>query len=264
MPKMKTNHPKLQSRRKPVLKLKLTPTQLAYERLGVDMSTLDSTPKITHILSAMPGGIKQALVFLRGSADEDARKILEHHDKLSARDRKLVEFEAYILAANLTPRRALEIITGACFEQSGMSSALIAAASHPLVTGATVASACHPDGHADRKLLHQHAGFIPVPKNNVTNIFGGAQLTSNSTTTVNALGPGAKQANVSPGDLAGVESKMSRITSRFNQERLRIASEEPPPITQDIGMEDIKPPADPNEPDAHNPMDLNQTSEGWE
>jgi hypothetical protein len=175
-----------------------------YERLGVTEQDVSQLPVITHILNELPGKAKKAVEFLRGSSEPEARKWLAVYDSLPVSSRGLIPFEAYCLAANLTTKRVLELITGACFEQSGAVSALIAKSEHPAVVKATVRAAKKPDGDADRKMLHLHEGFVPVPKTSVLNIHG--DVTQDN-----------RVQSISIGELTSIEGKMSRIANRFNE-----------------------------------------------
>lgn len=190
----------------------------AYERLGVDPTEVHKLPQITHILAKLSvggrgsaSGIEKAIEFLRGADNDDARNWLAVYDVLPESARKLLPFEAFCLAANITTKRMLEVVTGACFEQSASTSALLAAASHPDVVGATVRNAKHYDGVADRKMLHQHAGFLPQPKNQTT-ILGAGAVQNNTQITDNSKNLTIAASEVLP----GVESKMARIANRFN------------------------------------------------
>lgn len=194
----------------------------AYERLGVKPEDVIALPQITPILTQLPGkakdkGVNKAIQFLRGSAEPHARKWLGVYDSIPSTVAALLPFEAFCLAADLTPKRVLEVITGACFEQSSNTSALLAAANHPDIVVATVKAAKNSQyGGGDRKMLHQHSGFIPVPKNQTTIISGGGvqNNTQNNGTNVN-IGVGA---------VPQIEDVMARITNRFNVERLGLAA----------------------------------------
>lgn len=198
MPRKRTPIPLITGNPKPNPKLD------TYERLGVTPDSVAILPQITPILKQLPGGTDQAVEYLRGSAEPDARKWLGVYDEVPPSMRTKVPFEAYCLAANLTTKRVLELVTGACFEQSTNAAILIAKANHPKVVKATVKSALGKRGEGDRKMLHLHEGFVPIPKTNIVSVRGDVN-TDNRVQTVNV------------GELGGIESKMARITNRFNE-----------------------------------------------
>jgi len=177
-----------------------------YERLGVSPEAVAVLPRIAHILKDLPHGIDQAIEFLRGSADPDARKWLAIYDEVPPSYRNLVPVEAYCLAANLTTKRVLELVTGACFEQSDASASLLAKASKPAIIRATVDSALIPGLHGtqDRKMMHLHEGFVPVPKTSVVNVHGDVRTDN-------------RIQSISIGELSGIESQMAKIANRFNE-----------------------------------------------
>lgn len=174
-------------------------------RLGITEEELHSAPRITHILREIPdGGIKKAVGYLRGSDDPDARKWLHVYDDIPVSYRDLVPFEAYCVAANISPRRMLEVVTGACYEQSTAASILIAKAAHPELVKKSVEFAKDLGGLSDRKMLHQREGFAPIPKTQVINV-GGDVIQDNRIQSVNV------------GALGGVADKVNKIADRFNE-----------------------------------------------
>ena len=190
-----------------------------YSTLGVTEAEVASTPQITHILKELPptaprakdGGITRALIFLRGSSEPDAKKFLAVYDQIPITQRHLLPIEAYCAASALTTKRLLELVTGACFEQSSATTALLAKASHPNVVAATVRNALMwgKDGVRDREMLHKHAGFIPVPKTNVLNVGGDFNQDNRK--------------QIAIGEILGIEETQTRIANRFN-ERLGLAA----------------------------------------
>lgn len=215
------------SRKRPAIaarpsKLKVDRVAEAYERLGVTQLDVDGLPQITPILNRLPGkgkskGVNKAIEFLRGSAEPHARKWLAVYDSLPPSVSNLLPFEAFCLAADLAPKRVLEVITGACFEQSSSTSALLASSSHPDIVESTIRAAKNSQyGGADRKMLHQHSGFIPVPKNQTTIISsGGVQ---------NNTQDNSKNLTVGISAVPQIEDMMAKITNRFNTERLGLAA----------------------------------------
>lgn len=207
----------------------------AYERLGVAEPDVLRLPQISHILSQLlngrKGGVLKAIEFLRGADNADARKWLAVYDSIPESARKLLPFEAFCLASGLTTKRMLEVVTGACFEQSANASSLVAAAAHPAVVTATVKGALRREGEQDRKMIHQHMKFLPVPKNSTTIINpGGVQ---------NNLQDNSQNLSIGVQEVQGLESKMGRIANRFNERLGLPASAEP--IPDDEGAEAAEP-----------------------
>lgn len=187
-------------------------TKEAYERLGVTSEQVHVIPKITQILESIPKsgdlkGVDLALHYLRASDEQDARKWLNVYDELPKSARELLPLEAFCIASGVTPRRLLEVITGACMEYSSAVSQLIARTAHPDVVKATVHFAMDAQGVRDRQMLHQAHGFVPVPKNNVTHVHGNQTVNS---------GDGAGSVTL---NTLSVESdkKMLKINDRFNE-----------------------------------------------
>lgn len=200
----------------------------AYRALGVLASDVAKEPQITHILAQLPsGGVKRAIEFLRGSDQPEARKFISLYDDLPSSARTLLPFESICLACKIPTRRMMEVITGACFEQTANMSALLAAASHPQVVQKTVSAAKNiAYGAKDREMLHKHSGFIPVPKN-TTNIISRGAIQQN-------LQDNSQNLTITPGEVPQIESKMSRIADRFN-ERLGLGAGPTPPLQIESG-----------------------------
>lgn len=201
-----------------------------YKALSIDSSAVASTPKISHILNSIPGGIHKAIEYIYGSEEPEARAFVTLYDEIMATPHlfacilaNAIPFEAFCVKLNIPSRKMLELVTGACFEQSSSASALLAAASHPIVTRATVEAAMYPDGHQDRKLMHQHARFIPTPKNTV--VAPGATYSEVNDNSIN------KRTNqvIAVSELAKIETTMSRIADRFN-ERMGISEGSATPV----------------------------------
>ncbi len=205
--------------------------------VGVDLEDVMEMPKITPILQRLHGGgLQRAVEFLFGSSTEEARNFsrlyafaITDPDLANYIARDLVPFEVWCVKLQLTSTRMLEVITGACFEQSSQASSLIAAASHPAVVQATVDSALLPWGGSDRKVLHSHVGFTPVPKGTV--IFSGNSQQTN-------IGPGSKITKISVNELPAIDAAMARISDRFN-EKLGLGSGQLPPSDRDRFADEV-------------------------
>jgi len=183
----------------------------AYERIGVTEEEVNAAPKITHILRELPGKTDKAIEFLRGSEDPDARKWLSVYDSVPSSVRKMLPFESFCVAAGITTKRMLEVITGACFEQSDAVAALLSKSAKPQILQKSIKLAQKPKQWEDRKMIMQHEGYAPVPKTQIINV--GHDINTDN-----------RVQSVSIGELSGIEGKMSRIADRFN-ERLGVGNE---------------------------------------
>lgn len=215
----------------------------AYEKLGITEPEVNTAPRITHILKELPHKVDQAIEFLRGSHDPDATKLLLVYDSLPISVRKLLPIEAFCVASGLTTKRVLEVITGACFEQSDATAALLSKASKPLIVRKAIKEASTKKGWEDRKMILQHEGYAPVPKTQIVNVERGDINMDN------------RQQSVSIGSLTQISDTMGRITDRFN-ERHQIKGDTHEAIEANIpdligsGDSDIIDTDDPVQPDS--------------
>jgi hypothetical protein len=180
-------------------------------RLGVTPEQIAAQPSITPILKRAKLQ-RDAIDYLRMSEESDARNFLVIHDKLSETARKLVSLEAIAIAAGLTTQRLFGLISEAVFVQSRFESALLAAANHPQVVEASIKQAVTPRGVADRKMLHQQAGFLPMPKTQIVSLPGARIDARQQVANISVLPP--------------MESSVRRMSDRFGT-RLLESSLEP-------------------------------------
>lgn len=165
------------------------------DRLGVTPEKIRSVPQISHIIKQMSTGkgktrrrgIDVVIDYLRGSEDEDAKKFLDVFDSVPIKARKAAPIEAFCIAAHITTKRIWEVIQGSIFEQSSKLASTMADLAHPEIVEATIKGAKNVRyGGGDRKMMHLHQNFLPVPK---TTIIGKALIQDNrdqsQNTTVN-------------------------------------------------------------------------------
>jgi len=127
--------------------------------------------KISHVLRSAQM-LESVWDYLEGSSNPKARAILEVRDRFTLRQREDIPFEVYCIAAKIRPQDILPVLVVEVYDQASKVSALLAASQHPAVTEATMAAALSPLGTAEKKMLHQHAGFLPVSKNTIVNVRG--------------------------------------------------------------------------------------------
>jgi len=222
--------PRISTRKRPKIpaipgKTRTTKLAEAYERIGVTEEEVNAAPKITHILRELPGKTDKAIEFLRGSSEPDARKWLSVYDSVTVSARKIVPFEAFCVAAGITTKRMLEVITGACFEQSDAVAALLSKSAKPQILQKSIKLAQKPKQWEDRKMIMQHEGYAPIPKTQIINV-------GHDINTDNRI-----QSVIAVGELASIEPTMAKIADRFNQ-RLGVGNEikRIPEVTEDKGL----------------------------
>ena len=216
----------------------------AYERLGVSKDEVAKQPVITSTLTVLDPitkgkqssirGVDKAIEFLRGSHEADARKFLDVYDSIPNSTRIVLPIEAFAVASGLSTKRVLELVTGACFEQSANVAELISRSARPKLVGVAVKQALKSKNFDERKLVLQHEGYAPIPKTQVVNVSGDVN-TDNRIQSVNVNEIGAP-----------IEKSMSRINDRFN-ERLGIG----PVVEVEAEPELIPENVDSNEEDTH-------------
>ncbi len=175
----------------------------AYTLLQVTPEQVEDIPKISHLLRGLGDGksiTHRVFEYLSGSEDEDARRLVRSRRLLTTEQAEAVPIEAFCVAAGITSRRLFGLIAQEVVEQEALATALLTRAAHPKVVQATIDSALTMFGDKDRKMLHQEAGFIPVPKNQIT-------INKNNVTNV---------ANVAM--LPPIEDVAKKISSRFISE----------------------------------------------
>lgn len=172
--------------------------------LGITQADLDTSPKIEHLLGRI-----DVFQYLEGSEEPEARQILELRKRLTDKQRSVVPFEAYCVAAVIPVKKMFGIISAECMDQEDKAKQLLFRATHKQVLQATIDSALDPIGVADRKMLHQAANFVPVPKNSVTFVRGNQMIDASTKTTNIAV-------------LPPVEDTVRRLGDRFNEKVLDV------------------------------------------
>ena len=195
-------------------------------RLEVTPEDLDNCPKIEHLFKGI-GGRQQVFEYLSGSEEPDARKILDLRKRLSGKQIAAVPFEAYCLAAGISPKKMFGIVAAEVLDQEAKAKQIMVAAKHTQVVEATIESALDPEfGSADRRMMHQATGFVPVPKNSITHIHGNQTIDQRSQATMIAV-------------LPPVEDTVRRLADRFNDRVLDIkALPAPAPIEEEDEEDD--------------------------
>lgn len=151
---------------------------------------LDSAPSITALVKRGAGSIADAVDVLRGDDSPEARAFLAKWDMVPASYRKNIRLEAYILAAGMTTRRFIEVLTGALLEHSTSVAKMVVAAAQPRVLESVVKAATDEQpifgkdaqtgeriviGRTNgdvkaQELFLKGTGFLPTPKGSSTTI----------------------------------------------------------------------------------------------
>lgn len=139
-------------------------TDQARLRLGVTPEQLRGVPRITHILSKAAGGIFTVIAALRLSTTDEAVQFLDKYDSVSESDMERLSIEEICVAANVAPKRLLELAVSSLMEDSQSSGAIIAATYHPQVIEATAREALESWGVDEKRMFLSGSGFLPSTK----------------------------------------------------------------------------------------------------
>lgn len=187
--------------------------------LGVKADDLEDCAKIEHLIT--PIGHARIFEYMSGSEDPDAKALLKIRKQLTRDQQAAVPFEVYCLAAGLSTKKVFGLIAAEAMDQEEKAKQLLFRVRHTDVLQATIENALDGEmGAADRRMLHQAANFVPVPKNSVTFI--------RNQTNDNRLQGATITASLPP-----VEDTIRRLGDRFNDNVLEIralptpADEEP-------------------------------------
>lgn len=166
--------------------------------LDVSEEQLMTTPKIEHLFKAI-GGKENVMEYLAGSEEPEARAVVTLAAKLNRDQANAIPFEAYCIAADITPKKLFGVIATEVADQSEQAMRLLSKARRAEVVQAAIDSALLPLGAGDRKLILQAEGYAVVPKNTVIN-----GNVDNRTQTQNVA------------ILPSVEDGVRRLSDRFN------------------------------------------------
>lgn len=106
---------------------------------------------ITPLLKQATGGVKACVEALRSDDSPDAATFIEKWDSLTPSDQKLLSIEEICIAANLTPRRLVEVVTGALMSQGDFAAKIIVASSKPDIIKRMAKEAKTALGEKDRE-----------------------------------------------------------------------------------------------------------------
>lgn len=181
----------------------------AYELLGVDPNAVAACPKVASYFKSIPGGKTAALRYLRLSDHSDARRFITVYDNmlLPAFVRKVLPFEAFIIASGLTVTRFCSVVAQEGGRIESEIGSLVAASHHVDIVEASIRAAMDPElGLNDRVMQLKHMGFLPTP--------AGSRVNVNVHNSANAQAAALPTAPTPP-----TESVIRRMVNRFNEDR---------------------------------------------
>jgi hypothetical protein len=145
---------------KPVLgvrKRELSPLQRARVSLGLPVDARPKTNLACLLRKSRLG--KTAIDYLGFSNDEQAQRIVDLYHRLNATERKAVNLDHLIMAAEADPAHIWGCINAELYREA----VVLACMNASKVVQAVIDRALKPDGYQDQKLVLQMAGLLPVP-----------------------------------------------------------------------------------------------------
>jgi hypothetical protein len=144
-------------------------------RTGISKSRQPGTKfkgTLAYAASRIQGGRTVFMEYARIASQSDERlmPLVEKWDSLSKSDKRYVNLDDLCEAVGIRLGMVVGAVADAAFEYNADVSKLMAAVAHPAVVQATIDSALTPQGVQDRRMLHQHLGFVPTPTGPVFNV----------------------------------------------------------------------------------------------
>jgi hypothetical protein len=115
-------------------------------------------------MQSIPGGKVAFMDYAHFSEEKKIKAVCEMWDSRSKSDKGVLQVTDLCAAADVPFKALLSEVTAIMFEQNSDLSRIIAAVNHPEIVAKTIKFAKTKAGVADRKMLHDHANFTPVPK----------------------------------------------------------------------------------------------------
>lgn len=165
------------------------------------------------------GGKETAISGARLVDDPRFQKMAWAWDQATERDKTVLILEDLCVAAEITPDEFLGTVLTALWKRSVDIAKLTAITAHPRIVEATIEHAQGQWGNADRRMLLDHAGFLPMPKGQTINVGVDARSTVQVATEVQ-VGKG----------LPSFEEDGKKINTAVRTE-LRRLEEAPAPIS---------------------------------
>lgn len=185
---------------------------------------MEGVPDVTANIVRACGSVHNAIQALRSDDSEDAKSFILRYESVGPSDRRRLTLEEFIVAAGLSSRRFIEVLTGALMQQCQDVTKMMVAVAQPKVIQATIKAAtdqvpitaydpileCHKVvgyTNGDTKameIFHKATGFLPTPKG------------SNTTINLNQLNQtanmgGGDDDDDSPGDLQSMDEYLIEL-----------------------------------------------------
>jgi len=130
--------------------------------------------------------------------DERFKRFVLAYDSATERDKGNLILEDLCAAADIPPDEFLGLVIPALYRRNIDTGKLIAAVNHPKIVEATIQAAQGQYGMPDRKMLLDHAGFLPQSK--------GFQVNIDSRNQTLSIGSGGGKPGVEDTSLPGLPS----------------------------------------------------------
>lgn len=177
---------------------------------------------MTPILMRATGGIAAIIEALSVDDSPDAISFIAKWESVTESDRERLSVEEIAVAAGLTPRRLLEVATGAIDAFAQDASRLMVASARPLVERKTIEMAQTDFGTSDREWFHKHTQFLPQPK--------GMAINFDNRTQNNTLASGAQSNEDRALPPPSADKFLLEMQSVLRPERLQIEAPSPTPV----------------------------------
>ncbi len=118
------------------------------------------------LLRSLKGGRRQFMELAHHTPKLDPKlgPIVADWDRMKPALRNVADLDALCEAYGVDPTHFIGVVCEAELKFRGSVSILVAALKMPAVVAASVRTAKKKTGVADRKMLFEHAGFLPVPR----------------------------------------------------------------------------------------------------
>jgi hypothetical protein len=138
------------------------PVEVKIERKSTDKRS--SHGPIHSVCSYIKGGRKSfmQMAILASQIEPNLQPIIDSYENLTPPAQRTVDLDALCKLNEVEPAHFLAVVAEAAHKFSQNSSILVAALNMPMVVKKSIQVAQTQEGHRDRKMLFEHAGFIPT------------------------------------------------------------------------------------------------------
>jgi hypothetical protein len=149
------------------------------EQLG--LKRVDNSP-VGILTKQLAGGKQRFMEFARLALqiEPDLAPVVESYESLNDVGRAAASIDAICAEHQIDPLHFIGVVGEAALKFGNNSAIVIAALSLPDVVTKSVKEALKPGGDKDRKMLFQHAQFIPTPHGTQINVQANAAARADS------------------------------------------------------------------------------------